>query len=385
MDVVNLDNYGANPLHPEVRRVMISYLETTYGNPSSQHTIGDSAAEALAEARTRVMELINAQEREVVFCTSGTESVNMAIKGVAFARREEGKHIVTSDIEHNAVLRTMRRLRLMDWKVTSVSVDETGLVDPQEVARAITPETVLVTIMQANNEIGTIQPIAEIARVCQERKVTFHTDAVASGGIIPTDVKELGVDLLSLAANQFHGPSGAAVLYVKRGTKMWPLLDGGVQERGKRAGTENMIGIVGLGKAAELARAEMDQRAARTGALKERLVAGLRERLVDIRINGHPRKSLPHLVSVSIAGVEGESVMLMLDDEGICVATRSACAAGALQASHVLLAIGLDFVEAQGTLMISFGRDNTEAEVDLLLENLPPVVERLRAMSPVYK
>jgi len=385
MDVVNLDNYGANPLHPEVRKVMISYLETIYGNPSSQHTIGDRAAEALEEARARVMELINAEEREVVFCTSGTESVNMALKGVAFARREEGRHIVTSDIEHNAVLRTMRRLRLMDWKVTSVSVDSSGLVDPGEVARAITGQTVLVTVMHANNEIGTVQPIAEIARICQERKVPFHTDAVASCGVLPLDVKALGVDLLSLAANQFHGPSGAAALYVRRGTKIWPLLDGGVQERGKRAGTENMIGIVGLGKAAELARAEMARRAAHTKALRERLITGLKDRLADIRINGHPDKSLPHLVSVSIAGVEGESVMLMLDDEGICVATRSACAAGALQASHVLLAIGLDFIEAQGTLLISFGRDNTEAEVDRLLEVLPPVVERLRAMSPVYK
>ncbi len=385
MDLAYFDNYAANPLHPEVVETMIAYLKTTFGNPSSQHRLGDPAAEALETARRQVMELINAGEWEIVFCTSGTESVNMAVKGVAFALRDKGKHIVTSDIEHNAVLRSMRRLRLMDWRVTSVSVDRYGLIDPAEVAKAITEETVLVTIMHANNEIGTIQPIAEIAKICRERKVTFHTDAVASCGVTPIDVKELDVDLLSLAANQFHGPLGAAALYIKRGTTIWPLLDGGVQERGRRAGTENMVGIVGLGKAAELAKKEMAARTEHTRALRQRLIAGLKERVPDIRINGHPEKCLPHLVSVSIYGVEGESVMLMLDDEGICIATRSACAAGALQASHVLLATRLDFIEAQGTLMISFGRDNTEAEVDRLLEALPPIVERLRAMSPVYK
>jgi len=385
MDLAYLDNYGATPLHPQVLETMVNYLQTTFGNPSSQHSVGDRAAEALAAAREQVCGLINAEEREVVFCSSGTESVNTAIKGVAFALRDKGKHIVTSDIEHNAVLRTMRRLRLLDYQVTSVSVDEHGLVDPAAVAKAITDQTVLVTIMHANNEIGTIQPIAEIAKICRQRKVAFHTDAVASCGLVPIDVKALDVDLLSLAANQFHGPSGAAALYVKRGTTMWPLLDGGVQERGRRAGTENMVGIVGLGKAAELARAEMGDRQARARALKEKLITGLKESVADVRFNGHPTQCLPHLVSASIFGVEGESVMIMLDEEGICVATRSACAAGALQASHVLLSIGLDFTEAQGTLMISFGRDNTAADVDRFLQAMPPIVQRLRAMSPVYK
>jgi cysteine desulfurase len=384
MSSINLDNYGSNPLHPTVKEKMIDYLNTTYGNPSSQHSIGDPAAEALEQARYQVRKLINADEKEIVFCSSGTESVNMAVKGVAFARRDEGKHIVTSDIEHNAVLRSMRRLRMLDWKVTSVSVDKTGLIDPDEVAEAIRPDTVLVTIMHANNEIGVIEPISEIAQICRQKKVTFHTDAVASTGVIPVDVKELDVDLLSLAANQFNGPSGAAALYIRRGTKIWPLLDGGVQERGRRAGLENMIGRVGLGEAARLASVEMDERIYHTAGFKHKLLEDLNKTIPDIIINGHPEKSLPNLVSVSIKGVEGESIMLMLDDEGICVATRSACAAGALQASHVLLSIGLDFTEAQGTLLITFGRENRYWHIDKLMKALPPIVEHFRKMSPVY-
>ncbi|MBU0516763.1 MAG: cysteine desulfurase [Proteobacteria bacterium] len=383
--VINLDNAAATPLHPDVKKRMIDYLETTYANPSSQHSLGDLAAEALDIAREQVAALVGAEPREIVFGSGGTESINHAIKGVAFAKRDKGKHIITSNIEHNAVLRTLRALRLMDWRVTSLDVDEYGLVDPQAVAEAITDETVLITVMHANNEIGTVEPIAEIGAVARERKIVFHTDAVASAGLVPLDVKAMNVDLLSLAANQFYGPSGAGALYVKRGTALWPLLDGGVQEQNKRAGTQNMLGIVGLGVAAEIARAEMDKRAEHTRGLKGRMAAGLKKGIEHLIFNGHPEKCLPHLLSVSVGFIEGESMMIMLDEDGVAVTTRSACAAGALQASHVLLGIGLDFADAQGTLVFTFSPENTEADVDYVVEKLPPIVERLREMSPLYK
>ncbi len=381
--IINLDNAAATPIHPQVKAEMIDYLENVYANPSSQHRLGDRAAEALDKAREQVALLINAEPREIVFGSGGTESINHAVKGVAFAKRDKGKHIITSNIEHNAVLRTLRALRLMDWRVTSLEVDHHGRLDPAAVEKAITDETVLITIMHANNEIGTIEPIAEIGEIAG--KIVFHSDAVASTGIIPVDVKAMNVDLLSLSANQFYGPSGVGALYVKRGTALWPLLDGGVQEQNKRAGTQNMVGIVGLGAAAELARAEMNQRAKHTRTLKERMAAGLSERIDHLIFNGHPEHNLPHLLSVSVGFIEGESMMIMLDEEGVAVATRSACAAGALQASHVLLGIGLDFADAQGTLVFTFSPDNTAADVDFVVEKLPPIVERLREMSPLYK
>jgi cysteine desulfurase len=386
MKIINFDYLSANPLRPEVQEAMIQAIQTNYGNPSSPHQWGDQAAEALEKAREAVGGLINSQSpKEVIFTSGGTESINQAIKGLALSRMEKGKHIVTSNIEHNAVLRTLRRLRMMNFKVTSVPVDETGRVDPQAVAQAITEETILVTIMHSNNEIGTLQPIREIAGVCREKKIPFHCDAVTSVGVIPVDVKELGVDLLSFSANQFFGPSGVGGLYIRQGTALWPLLDGGVQENNKRAGTENLIGIIGMGKAAELAARDMEATIRHQLKLKKRLVAGLVEKIPEIFINGHPDLSLPNLVSVSIKYIEGEGIVLMLDEEGILVSTRSACAAGALQASHVLLAIGRDFADAQGTLVITYGQDHTEADIDRLLEVLAGVVQTLREMSPLYK
>ncbi len=384
MDPVYFDNLAATPLHPEVKEAMSEALEV-FGNPSSQHLVGDKAAELLDEAREKVAALVGAEPREIVFCSGGTESINHAVKGVAFAQAKKGKHIITSNIEHNAVLRALRSLKLMDWRVSSLEVDEHGLVDPAAVERAISDETVLISVMHANNEIGTIEPVAEIAQVAQAHKIPMHSDAVDSVGVVPLNVKELGVNLLSMAANQFHGPSGVGALYLKRGTPLWPLVDGGVQEHNKRAGTQNLVGIVGMGKAAEVAQREMEARMAHTGALRQRLIAGLQERISHVLINGHPTRCLPNLVSVSVLYIEGESIMIMLDEEGICVATRSACAAGALQASHVLLSIGRDFMEAQGTLVISLSQYNTEAEVDLLLEKMPPIVERLREMSPLWE
>jgi len=385
VNVINLDYIASYPLLPAVQQAMIDAIREDYVNPSSQHQLGDKTAEVLAGARDQVALLVNAPSaKEIVFNSGGTESVNHAIKGVAFANAGKGKHIVTSNIEHNAVLRTLRTLKMMDYTVTSVPVDGYGRVNPEDVARAIREDTMLVTIMHSNNEIGTIQPIEEIARITRERKVIFHCDAVDSVGVVPVDVQKLGVDLLSMAANQFYGPSGVGALYIRAGTRIWPLLDGGVQENNKRAGTENIIGIVGMGVAAEVARRDMDSRTAHAKKLKEKLVKGLQERIEDIYLNGHPELALPNLVSVSIQYIEGEGIVLMLDEENIAVSTRSACAAGALQASHVLLSIGRDFADAQGTLVLTFGIFTTEADIERFLEVLEGVVATLRSMSPLY-
>jgi cysteine desulfurase len=386
MKIMNLDHISANPLLPEIQEAMIEAIKMNYGNPSSQHKIGDKAAEALNKARESVASLINcAVPNEVVFTSGGTESVNLALKGVAFAKSEAGKHIVTSNIEHNAVLRSVRRLKMMDYRVTSVPVDEYGRVNPDHVAKAIQDDTILVSIMHSNNEIGTIQPIKEIAQITKEKKVIFHTDAVDSVGVVPIDVQEMGVDLLSFASNTFYGPTGAGGLYIRRGTKIWPLLDGGVQENNKRAGAENLIGIIGMGVAAELAQRDMDSRIIQVKKLKQKLLKELPNYVEDYHINGHPEHSLPNLASVSIKYIEGESVVLMLDEENIAVSTRSACAAGALQASHVLLSIGRDFADAQGTMVITFGVDNTEEDITRFLTALKDAVKTLRDISPLYK
>ncbi len=385
MKTIYLDHLAATPLHPKVKEAMIQHINTIYGNPVADYSLGQQAGQVLEQARLQVADLINADPNEIVFTSGGTESVNHAIKGVAIALRERGRRIITSNIEHKSVLNSLRTLRLLDYQVTSLDVDNYGLVDPAAVEKAITQDTILISLMLANNEIGTIEPIRDIAKIAQKHQVVFHTDAVDAVGVIPVDVKDLGVNLLSLAANIFYGPPGVGALYIKKGTPVWPLLDGGMQENKRRAGTENLIGLVGLGVAADLARLEMPARLPHLQALKERLTRGLWERIPDIQINGHPNQCLPHLVSVSIKYVEGESLMLMLDEEGICVATRSACASGSLRASHVLIATGLDFATAQGTLLFSFGRDNTEADVDKVLDVLPPIVQKLREMSPLYK
>lgn len=385
MPLIYLDHLSGTPLHPRVKEAMIDCIQNVFGNPVSDHQVGQRAAELLERAREQVAALINADPGEIVFESCGTESVNHAIKGVALGLREKGRRIITSNIEHKSVLNSLRTLRLLDYQVTSLDVDSYGLVDPAQVEKAITPDTILVSIMLANNEIGTIEPIADIAKICKKHKVLFHTDAVDAVGVIPVDVKELGVDLLSLAANQFYGPPGVGALYIKKGTPVWPLLDGGAQENKRRAGTENLFGIVGMGVAAEVAREEMAERLPRLQRLRDKLRDGLVARIPEIIVNGHPTQCLPHLLSVSIKYIEGESLMLMLDEEGIEVATRSACASGSLRASHVLIATGLDFATAQGTLLFSLGRDTTEAEIDRVLEVMPGIVQNLRDMSPLYK
>jgi cysteine desulfurase len=347
--------------------------------------LGDEAREALDRAREAVARLINAASpREIVFTSGGTESINHAIKGVASARADKGRRIVASNIEHNAVLKTLRRLKMSGWEIASAPVDEYGRVKPEDIAAAITDDTILVSVMHSNNEIGTIQPIKEIAQITREKEVAFHTDAVASTGVTPIDVQELGVDLLSFAANQFCGPSGVGGLYVRKGTSLWPLIDGGLQENNRRAGTENLVGIIGMGSAAELASKEIGSRSRHTAGLKKKLIEGLKERIDAIRINGHPEFCLPNLVSVSIAYIEGESIVLMLDQEGVLASTKSACASGSLRSSHVLASIGIDWADAQGTLVITFGQDNTEADIDRFLDVLRESVETLRKMSPLY-
>jgi len=385
MGLIYLDHLAATPLHPKVKEAMIHHIKTVFGNPSTDNQLGQPASQALELARQRVAALINAEPREVVFNSGGTESVNHAIKGVAIGLREKGRHIITSNIEHKAVLNSLRTLRLLDYRVTSLDVDKYGIVDPAAVEKATTPETILITIMLGNNEIGTIEPIADIAKIAQKHKVMMHTDAVAAAGVIPVDVRELGVNLLSLAANQFYGPPGVGALYIRKGTPIWPLIDGGLQENKRRAGTENLIGIVGLGMAAEMAALEMPERLPRVQALKDRLLQGLLANIPEIRINGHPTRCLPHLLSVSVEYIEGESLMLMLDEEGIIVATRSACASGSLRASHVLIGTGLGHALAQGTLVFTLGSDNTEADIDKVLAVMPGIVQTLREMSPLYK
>jgi cysteine desulfurase len=385
MGVIYLDHLSGTPLHPRVKEAMINHINAVYGNPVSDHQVGQQAAQALDTARSQVAALIDADPSEIVFESGGTESVNHAIKGVAIGMREKGRHIITTNIEHKSVLNSLRTLRLLDYTVTSLDVDSYGLVDPAAVEAAITPGTILISIMLANNEIGTLEPIADIAKIAQKNKVICHTDAVDAVGVIPVDVKSLGVDLLSMAANQFYGPPGVGGLYVRKGTRVWPLLDGGMQENKRRAGTENLIGIVGMGVAAQLAKEEMPERLPRIKALRDKLRDGLVASIPEIVINGHPTQCLPHLVSVSIKYIEGESLMLMLDEEGIAVATRSACASGSLRASHVLISTGMDFATAQGTLLFSLGRDTTEADVERVLEAMPPIVKTLREMSPLYK
>jgi cysteine desulfurase len=386
MDIINLDHISANPLLPEVQEAMIETIKDNFGNPSSQHKIGDRAAEALATARESVARLVHCPKpKEIVFTSGGSESVNHAIKGLALANEDRGKHIVTSNIEHKAVIRSLRRLKMMGFQITSIPVDGYGRVDPEQLSKAIRDDTVLVTIMHSNNEIGTIQSIEEISKITKEKKILFHTDAVDSVGVVPIDVQKLGVDALSFASNPYYGPAGVGGLYVRSGVKIWPLIDGGIQENNKRAGSENLIGIVGMGVAAELALRDMDTRLAHYNKLRQIILNELPNTIEEYIINGHPEHCLPNLVSVSLKYIEGESVMLMLDDDNIAVSTRSACASGSLRASHVLLSTGLEFADAQGTLVLTFGVENTEKDIFRFLTRLKETVKTLRDLSPLYK
>ena len=384
MRKVYLDYVATNPVLPEVLEAMLPYFKDAYGNVQSLHDWGDKAREATEDARSKVADLIGAQAEEIIFTSSGTESNNFAIKGLAMAQQAKGKHVVVSAIEHFSVLHSGRTLEKWGFEVTEVPVDKYGIVDPQEVARSIRKDTVLVSIMHANSEVGTIEPIKEIARVVKKTGAIFHTDAVATAGTIPADVKELGVDALSLAGNQFYGPKGVGALWLKKGVRIIPFLDGGVQEGGRRAGTENVPAIVGLGKAAELAKAEMGSRAERLSTLRDKLIAELPKRIEHVTVTGHPTQRLPGNASFCIEFIEGEAMLMLLNNQGIAVSSGSACTSRALKASHVLIAMGISHEVAQGSLLFSFGLENTEEDVDYVLEALPPIVDRLRQMSPLY-
>jgi cysteine desulfurase len=384
MRKVYLDNAATTPLLPEVREAMTPFLGEVFGNPSSLHDWGDVARQAVDAAREQVAELIGANAEEVIFTGSGTESNNFAVKGLALAQQSKGKHVVVSAVEHFSALHSARTLEKWGFEMTQVPVDKYGLVNPEDVKRSIRKDTVLVSVMHANGEVGTIEPIKEIARIAKENNVVFHTDAIATAGTIPVDVKELGVDALSLAGNQFYGPKGVGALWVRRGVRIMPLLDGGVQEGGRRAGTENMPAIVGLGKAAELAKANMAARMKQLTPLRDRLLKELPAKIEHVMVTGHPQNRLPGHASFCVEFIEGESMLMFLNLEGIAVSSGSACTSRALKASHVLIAMGISHELAQGSLLCTFGLDSTNEDVDYMLKVLPPIVDRLRQMSPLY-
>jgi cysteine desulfurase len=385
MKQVYMDNTAATLLLPEVREAMMPYLGEVFGNPASLHDWGDGAREALEKAREQVARLIGAAStEEVVFTSCGTESNNFALKGLALAAQSKGKHIVVSAIEHFSVLNAARTLEKWGFSLTLVPVDKYGRIDPEAVRRSLRPDTVLVSIMHANGEVGTIEPIKEIARITREKGVIFHTDAVATAGTVPVDVRELGVDALSLAANMFYGPKGAGALWVRRGVRIMPLLDGGIQEGGRRAGTENIPAIVGLGKAAELAASQMTERNSKLIALRDRLIRELPARVGRVIVTGGIEARLPGHASFCVEFIEGESMLMMLNARGIAVSSGSACTSRALKASHVLIAMGLPHEIAQGSLLLGIGLDRTEADIDYVLEVMPSIVDKLRQMSPLY-
>ena len=383
MRKVYLDHAATTPVHPEVIAAMLPYFHNHFGNPSSVHSFGRDSRKAVDEAREQVAKAIGADPREVFFTSGGTESDNIAIQGLALARNKDGRHIITSKIEHHAVLDTCHFLESQGYEVTYLPVDANGLISLADFEAALRPDTILASIMHANNEVGTIQPIKEMAAIAHAKKITFHTDAVQTVGSIPVDVKDLGVDMLSFSAHKFYGPKGIGVLYIKKGTRVKPLYHGGSQERKYRPGTENHVGIIGLAKALELATTELTTRQPQIRALREQLAAGL-VALPEVELNGHPTQRLPGNVNVSVRYVEGESLILSLDMHGIAVSSGSACTSGSLEPSHVLLAMGLTHEQAHGSLRLTLGVDNTEEDVAYVLSVMPEIIERLRKMSPLY-
>jgi len=382
---IYLDHAATTAVKPEVLEEMLPYFTEKYGNPSSIYSIGRESRKAIDEARDRVAAALGAKSNEIFFTGSGTEADNWAIKGIAYTNRKKGKHIITTAIEHHAVLHTCQYLESDGFEVTYLPVDKDGLVSPEQVREAIRPDTILISVMFANNEIGTIQPIAEIGKIAREKGVYFHTDAVQAVGNIPINVDELNVDLLSLSSHKFYGPKGVGALYIRKGTKINSFIHGGAQERGRRASTEAVANIVGLGKAIEIATANIDEYNKKLIALRDRTIDEVMSKIPYVRLNGHREKRLPGNVNFSFEFIEGESLLLMLDMKGIAASSGSACTSGSLDPSHVLLAIGLPHEIAHGSLRITFGEENTQEDVDQLMEVLPDIVSRLREMSPLYE
>lgn len=383
MRKVYLDNAATTALSPKVLEKMMPYLTDIYGNASSPHSFGQTARIGVEHAREQVARAINADPSEIVFTGCGTESDNTVLFGVAERYAKKGDHIITTNVEHHAILHSCAALEKKGIKVTYLPVDKDGLVTPEQVRDAITDKTILVSVMFANNEVGTIMPIPEIAAVCHEKGVLFHTDAVQAAGHIPIDVKAMGIDMLSISGHKFHGPKGVGVLYERKGIRLPSYIIGGEQEKGRRAGTENVAGIVGLGEALELAVTNMGETSARMTRMRDRLIEGIEATIPEVKLNGHRTKRLPNNVNFSIKYIEGESILLMLDMAGIAASSGSACTSGSLDPSHVLLALGLTHEVAHGSVRMTLGDDTTDEDIDYVLETLPKVAHRLRAMSPI--
>ncbi len=381
---IYLDHNATTPVHPDVLAAMLPYFTEKFGNASSIHASGREAKAALEDARARVAELLGCKPSEIYFTSGGTESDNFAIKGTAFANRAKGKHVITSPIEHHAVSRSCEFLEKEGFEVTYLPVDGEGLVDPDELRRAIRPDTTLVTIMHANNETGIIQDLSELIKVAHESDVYFHTDAVQSTGKIPYKISDLGCDLLSISAHKLYGPKGVGLLYIKSGLKIQPWNEGGGHERGRRAGTENVAGIMGLAKALEIAYRDMDKETAKLTSITTRFYELVKERIPDIRLNGSFERRVPNTLNISFKAIEGESMILSLDMKGISVSSGSACTSGATEPSHVLLAMKVPPELAHGSLRFSFGRSNKEEDVDYVVDILAKEVQRLRSISPLY-
>ena len=377
---IYLDHAATTALDPRVLEAMLPYLTTEYGNASSIYTLGRHAMQAVDRAREQVAEVLHCRPTELAFVGCGSESDNLAIKGMAFAAQIKGNHIITSSIEHHAVLHTCEYLDRFGFKTTYLPVDEYARVNPDDVGRAITDQTILVSVMYANNEVGTIEPIAEIGRICRAKKVPFHVDAVQAGGAIPLDVVAANVDMLSLSAHKFYGPKGVGILYTRQGIRILPQMQGGSQERGRRAGTENIAGIVGAATALQLAQAEMEQATPRITALRDRLIKGVLT-IPQSRLTGHPTQRLPNNASFCFEGVEGESILLSLDMLGIAASTGSACTSGSIDPSHVLIAMGLSPAWSHGGLRLTLGKNTTEAEVDAVAAALPTIVQKVRGLG----
>ena len=383
MRKVYLDNAATTALSPKVLEKMMPYLTDIYGNASSPHSFGQTARIGVEHAREQVARALNADPSEIVFTGCGTESDNTVLFGVAERYAKKGDHIITTNVEHHAILHSCAALEKKGIKVTYLPVDKDGLVTPEQVRDAITDKTILVSVMFANNEVGTIMPIPEIAAVCHEKGVLFHTDAVQAAGHIPIDVKAMGIDMLSISGHKFHGPKGVGVLYERKGIRLPSYIIGGEQEKGRRAGTENVAGIVGLGEALELAVTNMSETSARMTRMRDRLIEGIEATIPEVKLNGHRTKRLPNNVNFSIKYIEGESILLMLDMAGIAASSGSACTSGSLDPSHVLLALGLTHEVAHGSVRMTLGDDTTDEDIDYVLETLPKVAHRLRAMSPI--
>ena len=382
--IIYMDNAATTAVRKEVLDAMLPYFTEHYGNPSSIHSVGRDARRAVEKARAQVAAALGAQPREIYFTAGGSESDNWAIRCASRALAAKGKHIITSQIEHHAVLHTCQYMEKQGYEVTYLPVDENGLVSVEDVKNAIRPDTVLISIMAANNEIGTIEPIREIGKVAHEAGVLFHTDAVQATGHVPVDVVKMNIDLMAISAHKFHGPKGVGALYIRKGVRIPSLIIGGGQEKKRRAGTENVPGIVGLATALKLANEHMAENAVRVGALRDKLLKGIAERIPDVKLNGHPTNRLPNNVNYSIRYIEGESILLMLDINGIAASSGSACTSGSLDPSHVLLAMGLPHEIAHGSLRLTLSEFTTEEEIDYVLDLLPQIVQRLRDMSPLY-